>query len=80
MTIRITLRTICVSTFVMAAIGYLYVGFEEHFDVFGFYGRGWTVRNWMAWGLLAGWLPVVLVAQWWADRKRAVEPKRTDCA
>ena len=46
---RMTFGSACRNAGLMAVVYFLYVGFQKgHFDVFGWYGVGWS------WGGLAG--------------------------
>lgn len=68
---RITLPQVMANTLIMALVAYLWVGFTEHFDAFGFYGAPWTNRDWGVWLLIFIWCPFVLVIEWWKGRKQA---------
>ena len=62
----------CRNSCFLAVVYFLYIGFQQGFDVFGWYGVGWSRGDWIVFVLLTGLFPVVLFSEWWHQRKRAL--------
>lgn len=68
---RITFGSACRNTCLVAVFYFLYLGFQQGFDVFGWYGVGWSWGDWLVWAMLTGFLGLILFSEWWRQRKRA---------
>ena len=68
---RMTLGSVCRNTGLAAAVYFLYVGFQKGFDVFGWYGVGWSWGDWLVLALLTGFFAAILFGEWWQARTRA---------
>lgn len=52
---RMTFGSACRNAGLMAVVYFLYVGFQKgHFDVFGWYGVGWSWGDWLVLAVLTG--------------------------
>ncbi|MQU61448.1 hypothetical protein GHO26_27420, partial [Pseudomonas helleri] len=50
---RMTFGSACRNAGLMAVVYFLYVGFQKgHFDVFGWYGVGWSWGDWLVLAVL----------------------------
>lgn len=67
---RMTLGSACRNTGLMAVVYFLYVGFQKGFDVFGWYGVGWSWGDWLALAVLTGLFAAILCGEWWGQCKR----------
>lgn len=67
-----TFGSACRNSCLVAVVYFLYLGFQQGFDVFGWYGVGWSRGDWIIFVLLAGLFPVVLFGEWRHQRKRAL--------
>ncbi|TFW40902.1 hypothetical protein [Pseudomonas fluorescens] len=73
---RMTFGGACRNASLMAAVYFLYVGFEKgNFDVFGWYGEGWLWGDWMVLVVLTSLFGVALLCEYWVQRKRAKNRK-----
>jgi len=69
---RMTFGSACRNAGLMVVVYFLYVGFQKgHFDVFGWYGVGWSWGDWLVLAVLTGVFGVILFEEWWGQRKRA---------
>ncbi|MBJ2260095.1 MULTISPECIES: hypothetical protein [Pseudomonas] len=69
---RMTFGSACRNAGLMAVVYFLYVGFQKgHFDVFGWYGVGWSWGDWLVLAVLTGVFGGILFEEWWGQRKRA---------
>jgi len=71
MTQRFTFAKICRSLCAMAAVYFLFMGFNAGFDVFGWYGVGWSRSDWVIFVLLTSLVATILLAEWWSHRKQS---------
>ncbi|NNA42384.1 MULTISPECIES: hypothetical protein [Pseudomonas chlororaphis group] len=68
---RMTFGSACRNAGLMTVVYFLYVGFQKgHFDVFGWYGVGWSWGDWLVLAVLTGVFGVILFEEWWGQRKR----------
>ena len=68
---RMTFGSACRNSCFAALVYFLYVGFQKGFDVFGWYGVGWSWGDGLVFALLTGLLASILFSEWWQERKRA---------
>ena len=68
---RMTFGSACRNSCLVTAIYFLYLGFQQGFDAFGWYGAGWSRGDWFLLVLLAGFFWVVLFGERWHQRKQA---------
>lgn len=62
---RITFRSACLNTLVVAVIYYVFLSVgTENFDLFGWYGIGWTGGDWLWFLALVGFFAFILFAEW----------------
>ena len=68
---HMTFGSACRNSCFAVVVYFLYLGSQRGFDVFGWYGVGWSRDDWFWFVLLAGLFPVVLFGEWWRQRKQA---------
>jgi len=66
---RMTFRSACRNSCLAAVVYFLYVGFQKGFDVFGWYGVGWSWGDWFVLAVLVAFISLMLFSEWWLQRK-----------